>query len=91
MLCNPCDLSQARAMRSALVNKLYCAVRAVFVGVLSTFLIHENPLLSGLWLEPFTALAHHCSGRSSTVLQGPNPLRAPPTSSLAPYPIVTTA
>ena len=29
-------LSQARAMRSALVNRLYCAVCAVFVGVLST-------------------------------------------------------
>ena len=29
-------LSQARAMRSALVNRLYCAVCAVFMGVLST-------------------------------------------------------
>ena len=29
-------LSQARAMRSLLVNKLYCAVCAVFMGVLST-------------------------------------------------------
>ena len=32
---DPCDLSQARAVRSALVNKLYCAVCAVFVAVLS--------------------------------------------------------
>ena len=24
MVCNPCDLGQARAMRSALVNRLYC-------------------------------------------------------------------
>ena len=31
-------LSQARAMRSVLVNKLYCAVCAVFMGVLSTLL-----------------------------------------------------
>ena len=31
-------LSQARAMRSALVKKLYCAVCAVFMGVLSTHL-----------------------------------------------------
>ena len=29
-------LSQARAMRSALVKRLYCAVCAVFMGVLST-------------------------------------------------------
>ena len=29
-------LSQARAMRSAHVNRLYCAVSAVFMGVLST-------------------------------------------------------
>ena len=29
-------LSQTRAMRSALVKRLYCAVCAVFVGVLST-------------------------------------------------------
>ena len=29
-------LSQARAMRSAPVNRLYCAVCAVFMGVLST-------------------------------------------------------
>ena len=29
-------LSQARAMRSALVERLYCAVCAVFIGVLST-------------------------------------------------------
>ena len=29
-------LSQARVMRSALVKRLYCAVCAVFMGVLST-------------------------------------------------------
>ena len=29
-------LSQARAMRSALVTRLYCAVCAVFMGALST-------------------------------------------------------
>ena len=29
-------LSQTREMRSALVNRLYCAVRTVFMGVLST-------------------------------------------------------
>ena len=29
-------LMQTRAMRSALVNRLYCAVRTVFMGVLST-------------------------------------------------------
>ena len=33
----PWALSQARDVRSALVNRLYCAVCAVFVGVLSTF------------------------------------------------------
>ena len=32
-------LSQARAMRSAFVNRLYCAVCAVFTGVLSTHLL----------------------------------------------------
>ena len=32
-------LSQARAMRSALVKGLYCAVCAVFMGVLSTLLV----------------------------------------------------
>ena len=33
----PCwPLTQARDVRSALVNRLYCAVCTVFVGVLST-------------------------------------------------------
>ena len=39
-------LSQAREMRSALVKGLYCAVCAVFVGVLSTEEALLQPLVS---------------------------------------------
>ena len=40
-------LSQARAMRSALVKRLYCAVCAVFMGVLSTLLVDFLEFLPG--------------------------------------------
>ena len=34
-------LSQARAMRSALVNRLYCAACAVFMGVLTVYTLRS--------------------------------------------------
>ena len=44
-------LSQTRAMRSALVKRLYCAVCAVFMGVVSTRTLGINMLerISFLW------------------------------------------
>ena len=43
----PCwPLSQARDVGSALVNRLYCAVCAVFVGVLSTYPCRFSGILS---------------------------------------------
>ena len=43
-------LSQTRAMRSALVNRPFFAVCAVFVGVLST-LLSRNPAFFQILLE----------------------------------------
>ena len=48
-------MSQARAMRSALVKRLYCAARAVFTGVLST------PPVGFLEFFPGNRNHHHCS------------------------------
>ena len=43
MRCNPCDLSQARGVRSALVNRLYCTdVHCEWVSCLHTPSIFWN-------------------------------------------------
>ena len=40
-------LSETRALRSAFVKKLYCAVRALFMGVLFTLSVDFLELFSG--------------------------------------------
>ena len=52
-------LSQARDVRSALVNRLYCAVSAVFMGVLSTLSVDFLEFLPG------NRNHHHLSAMSS--------------------------
>ena len=72
----PCwPLSQARDVRPALVNRLYCAACAVFVGVLST-----SPAQSLSSCTSKCALLGSCAGYCSAFLGKPSLRKCSPLS-----------